>query len=222
MYGPCSSLAAPASLPVSPSLPVPPFTPLAVPPATPLPLKSFSLVTALDRSIVGSFVGIATGGGMTWKPFGGAGASTLGASTFNFGGSGVFGFGFGGSGFLGGGGSSFFGGGGSFFISMNRTFSDLTLSALRVPARAVAKTARKITRTCNITLEMVPPTDRFFLFDFVDSSRCIIEGSPDKNALLYRATALPAGRVLGDPKITFLAWNLRCQAHQLSYCSASV
>src|SRR5207248_10278488 len=102
MYGPCSSLAAPASLPVSPSLPVPPFTPLAVPPATPLPLKSFSLVTAFDRPIVRSVVGIATGGGTTWKPFGGAGASTLGVSTLDFGGFCVFGFGFGGSCLLGG------------------------------------------------------------------------------------------------------------------------
>src|SRR5437762_4284231 len=159
MYGPCSSgfLTSPASLPVSPSLPVPPFTPFAVPPATPFPLKSFSLVTAFDRSMDGSLVGMATGGGTTWKPFGGAGAWTFGASTtLSLGGSGVLGLG--GSGFFGGGGGSFFGGGGgSFFIAMKLTFSALVLSGFLVPARAVAKTARKITSTCNITLEMVPP-----------------------------------------------------------------
>src|SRR5690242_21253721 len=96
MYGPCSSgFASPASLPLESASPVPPFTPLAVPPATPLPLKSFSLVIAFDRSIVGILVGTLTGVGTTWKPFGGAGASTFGCSTtsLGFGGSGVFGFG---------------------------------------------------------------------------------------------------------------------------------
>ncbi|PYO09869.1 MAG: hypothetical protein DMD30_04630 [Gemmatimonadetes bacterium] len=73
---------------------------------------------------------------------------------------GSFGFGcsFGGS-FLGGGGSS-------FFIATKLTFSARFFSGFRVPARAVAKTARKMTRTCNITLKMVPPTDRFFLSVF--------------------------------------------------------
>ena len=60
MYGPWS--ATPAALPVSPSVPVPPFTPFADPPATPLPLKSFSLVIALDRSTVGMVVGMLTAG----------------------------------------------------------------------------------------------------------------------------------------------------------------
>src|SRR5256885_15444172 len=126
MYGPwCSSSGfTPASLPLESASPVPPFTPLPVPPATPLPLKSFSLVTAFDRSTVGILVGTATGGGTIWKPFGGAGASTFGCSTTSLGRSGDLGFG---SSFLtlGGGGSFLGGGGGSgFFISLKRRFSD--------------------------------------------------------------------------------------------------
>src|SRR5689334_17171990 len=115
MYGPeCSSaFGSPASLPFESASPVPPFTPLAVPPATPLPLKSFSLVSAFDRSIAGILVGTLTGVGTTWKPFGGAGASTFGCSTTSFGLGGSGAFGFGGSFLtLGGGGGSFLGGGG--------------------------------------------------------------------------------------------------------------
>src|SRR5712671_3893895 len=188
MYGPCSSLT-PASLPVSPSLPVPPFTPFAEPPATPLPLKSFSLVIAFDRSIEGSLVGTLTTGGRTLNPFGGAGASTFGNSTL--GGAGVLGFGV--STFLGGGGGSFFGGGGGsfFFTSTNLTFSALTLSGFLVPALAVAKTARKMISECNITLKMVPPADRPFLSVFLDSSSRIMEGSLLINAPFHRANTRP-------------------------------
>src|SRR5712671_2688571 len=109
MYGPCSSLT-PASLPVSPSVPVPPFTPLSEPPATPLPLKSFSLVTALDRSTVGRLVGILTTGATTLNPFGGAGATSLASLGISTLGAGAFGLGatLGTSFFGGGGGSSFF------------------------------------------------------------------------------------------------------------------
>src|SRR3954470_10222937 len=125
MYGPvCSSTLGPASLPLLFSSPAPPFTPLSEPPATPFPLKSFSLVTAFDRSIDGRLVGTLTGGGSTLKPFGGAASATfgsLGSSTTT--GVGAFGFG---STFLTFGGSGFFtstGGGGSFFMATKLSFS---------------------------------------------------------------------------------------------------
>src|SRR5207244_9323244 len=88
-----STALTPAFLPVSPSLPVPPLTPVEEPPATPLPLKSFSLVSAFDRSIEGSFVGTFTGGAKTLNPFGGARGASFGSwGTTNFG----VGFGLGG------------------------------------------------------------------------------------------------------------------------------
>src|SRR6185503_10673487 len=177
IYGPWFSSLAPASLPVSPSLPVPPSTPLALPPATPLPLKSLSLVATLDKSIAGRLVGTLTGGGTTWNPFGGAGVSTFGSSgALIFGGSG--GLGFGASTFLGGGGSLGGGGGSAFLTATNLTFSAFTRSCLRVPARAVAKTAKKMIATCNMMLKMVPLADRPFLVSFLDSSNLIIAGSP--------------------------------------------
>src|SRR5712672_151108 len=150
MYGPWS--AAPAALPMSPSVPVPPFTPFDDPPATPLPLKSFSFVIALDKSTAGTVVGMLTGGGTTLNPWAGAGGTSLGSWIF-----GVCTLGFGVS--FGGGGSSFFGGGGGsgLFTSAKRTFSGFTFSGPREPARAVAKTARKTIKECNIMLKMVPP-----------------------------------------------------------------
>jgi len=135
-----------------------------------LPLKSASLVIAFDRSIAGMAVGTLTGGATTLNPCGGAGATTLGASTF--GGDGAF-FGFGGSGF--GFSISFFGGGGSSFLTATKlTFSSFTFSALLMPARAVAKTARKMIDTCNIMLKRAPPTDRPFLSGLDSSNRILI------------------------------------------------
>ena len=88
--------------------------------------------------------------------------TTFGVCTFGFGVS------------FGGGGGSFFGGGGSvFFISTKLTLVS-TFSAFREPARAVANTARKMIKECNIMLKMVPPADRPFVWVFVDSSSRII------------------------------------------------
>ena len=86
-----------------------------------------------------------------------------------FGGVGSFFLGFGGSGFLT---SSFLGGGGGSFTDTKFTFVSL-FSFIFVPARAVAKTARKTMSECNIMLKMVPPADRPFLSDFLDSSNRI-------------------------------------------------
>src|ERR1700730_18685437 len=113
-------------------------------------------------------VGTLTTGGTTLNPCGGATGTFLGncgtLTTF-----GVGALGLGAS--LGGGGSFLGGGGTSFFTDTKLTFV-CTSSFFRVPARAVAKIARKMINECNIMLKMVPPADRPF-FSRLDSSSCI-------------------------------------------------